>query len=403
MSHQVLGQILVLLLIIICCSRMFFLKFGKVDSLAVLAPVSVLLSVLLIFAWKINLFSVLIFIISLFNFFINFRAFLRFISGLYVDHYSLKFKISSILTILLAVFELGILILYFPVSIFDKSFTAKQETVRLSGNFRTGFSRAPTFIPTSSQINIFTDSNKSNCVVLFFPDKRADSEQYFPFFKMLSQKGYTVISADLYANDLKWFYSVKDLKFLRRASMIASYLKNPVFFESEREFYLYNSKQECEAVYNFVKNSVPKDSKFYLIGDQMTFYGVEEFYKENKANSKIFGIYNFSEIEEYNSKGFGFIENLNPFLAEYLNFNKKTDYENVKICAEKVDSKIRNSSDKIIFQKEIKKEKDIDDLNKLFTQNQNSIILRNLEKPVKNILCIEEKNSIQEEIKNDAE
>ena len=118
MVYPVLGQILILSVVIINCSRIFFLKFGKIDSLTVLAPLAVILSFIQIAAWKADFFSFIILAISILNFFVNFRAFLRFISGLYVDHYSLGFKIGEIIIIILSAFELGILIYFFPWILF---------------------------------------------------------------------------------------------------------------------------------------------------------------------------------------------------------------------------------------------------------------------------------------------
>ena len=50
--------------------------------------------------------------------------------------------------------------------------------------------------------------------------------------------------------------------------MIHSYLKNPVQFESEREFYIYNTLQECEGIYNFAKDFFPAECEFFMLGDE---------------------------------------------------------------------------------------------------------------------------------------
>lgn len=343
MVYPVLGQILILSIVIINCSRIFFLKFGKIDSLTVLAPLAVILSFIQIAAWKADFFSFIILAISILNFFVNFRAFLRFISGLYVDHYSLGFKIGEIIIIILSAFELGILIFFFPISIFDNKFKSEWETIRVTGSFRTGFSKAPVFSKASGEVNVFTpvSENLPQKVVIFFPDKRAETERYIPFLKFLSEHGFYVVSSDLYSSDVKWFYSFRDIKFLRRASMIHSYLKNPVQFESEREFYIYNTMQECEGVYNFAKDFFPAECEFFMLGDEMTFSGVNEYAKTNKNISAVF---NLAQLIEYNTKGFGFIENLEPILAAYFETPRKKNFDNIRACAEQTASFFEENS-----------------------------------------------------------
>ena len=79
MESPFFGELLILFLIFLNCARIFLLKFGKVDSLTVLAPVSLVLAFLHIIAWNAVVFSLSILAISLFCVLINFRSFLCFI------------------------------------------------------------------------------------------------------------------------------------------------------------------------------------------------------------------------------------------------------------------------------------------------------------------------------------
>ncbi len=352
MVYPILGQILIISIILINCLRIFFLKFGKIDSLTVLAPLSVLLCIFQIIAWKVDFFSIILLGIAIFDFFINFRALLRFASGLYVDHYSIGFKIGAIFTIVISFFYLITLIFFFPISIFDNKFNSECETVRVFGSFRSGFRKSHFFEKSSGEINFFTSPKKSNGVVLFFPDKRADTERYIPFLKSLSEKGYTVVSADLYANDIKWFYSVKDFKIFRRFFMIQSSIFNPALFESQREFYLYNSMQECKAVYDYAKNIFPEETQYFMIGDEMTFPGIKEFSKENKNILKILNISDFVESSTSSARGYGFVQNLDLLLADYLKLDRELNFQNVRTCAQKIDFEIRENSQNLVFENE---------------------------------------------------
>ena len=91
---------------------MFFLRYGKVDTLTVLAPISIILCILQIVAWGLDVFIFVLLIISILDFCTNFRALLRFVSGLYVDHYSIAFKIGAFLVLILAVAEALTILLF---------------------------------------------------------------------------------------------------------------------------------------------------------------------------------------------------------------------------------------------------------------------------------------------------
>ena len=68
MSNAVVGILIILFLIILNCGRLFFLKFGRVDVLTLLAPLCVILSILQIIAWKADFFSLILLGISVFCF-----------------------------------------------------------------------------------------------------------------------------------------------------------------------------------------------------------------------------------------------------------------------------------------------------------------------------------------------
>lgn len=366
MVYSILGQIVILFIIIICCSRVFFLKFGKVDVLTVLAPLSLILTVFQIIAWKIDFFSIVLLAISILAFCVNFRAFLRFLSGLYVDHYSAAFKTGAILTIAVALANLISLFVYFPYAIFDTNFKSQKEVIRVDGTFSTGFSECSLFGVADGEVNIFTSDEKSNGVVLFFPDKRSDTDKYIPFLRALSEKGYTVCSADFFANDLKWFYSVLDFQAIRREAMVYSYIENPVKFDSEKEFYVYNTIQECEAVYDFAREYFPEDTKFILAGDGMTIPGIEDF---AKTHSKDFEAVVFlEESEDYKTPGFGFIENLQPVLSLYLGFGRQYSFENCRSVASAIDEKIREKGKNLIFQRDVLRQKALDSFNEYMSR-----------------------------------
>ena len=78
-----------------------------------------------------------------------------------------------------------------------------------------------------------------------------------------------------------------------------------------------------------------------MLGDEMTFSGVKEYAKTNKNISAVF---NLAQLIEYNTKGFGFIENLEPILAAYLETPRKKNFDNIRACAEQTASFFEENS-----------------------------------------------------------
>lgn len=332
MGNSELGELLILFLLILNCSRMFFLKYGKVDSLTILAPICVILSVLQILAWNANFFSIILLIISVFAFFVNFRALLRFLSRLYVDHYSAAFKTGAMIVLILSVCEVAAIIYFFPANFNLSRRNVKKETTRLSGSFSGGFEKSGFFAISDGTVFKYElknqTSGKENPAknpIIIIPDKRADSESYEPLAILLAEKGFTVYSADFYSNDLRWFHNAADSKYLRRMFMRFDYRKNPVQFNAKKEFFSYNSGKEIEAVVKFAENENPGE-KVFVISDWMSENALEDFAKQNKE--RVSGTMKLSEQAEYKTKGFGFVHFTEPFI-EYIFGPQKNLSENL--------------------------------------------------------------------------
>ena len=114
MNNPFFSDLFILILLIFNCGRLFFLKYGKSDCLTVLSPICLVLSIANIIAWNMDIFSAGILIISIFATIINFRALIRFFCGLLVDHYSIAFSISAIITLLVSLAETVVLLIYTP-------------------------------------------------------------------------------------------------------------------------------------------------------------------------------------------------------------------------------------------------------------------------------------------------
>ncbi len=329
MGSSVLGELLILCLLIINCSRIFFLKYGKVDSLTLLAPVCLVVSVLQILAWNADIFSITLLAISVFATIINFRAMLRFCSGLYVDHYSPAFKIAAILVLLVAIAETVLLLHFLPSKITPSNYGVKKEIFRITGSFNSGFEKTQDLRLSNGVVHKYTGEDQSMRKpepIIIISDKRADSESYVPYMVLLSQKGYDVYCADFYSKDLKWIHNAADLRYFRRIAMLFEYRKNPVQFRAKKEFFSYNSKKEIEEIVKFVKLQNP-DSMPFIVTDWMGEIALDDFVKQNGKN--LSGTMKLCEFKEYSTAGFGFINITDPLAAFILGFSDENE-KNVK-------------------------------------------------------------------------
>ena len=338
MGSSILGELLILFLLILNCSRMFFLRYGKVDSLTIIAPVCLILSVLQIIAWNADIFSITLFVISLFSFFTNFRALLRFSSGLYVDHYSIAFRIGAFLILVLCLLETAVLIYFFPAVMIPSKYGVNKEVIRISGSFNGNFDRTRKFGLSNGLIYKYENTDSAKKLpekIIVISDKRGDSPAYNPLMIKLAEKGYTVYTGDFYSRDVRWIHNITDTRFFRNFSMLFEYLRNPVQFKAQREFFSYNSRKEIDALVKFVNDDEETDS-IYIIGDWMSEIALEDYQKEN--HEKLLGVMKLNEQEEYKTPGFGFVQLTNPSVAFILQFPRDRSMDNLNALVEKISS-----------------------------------------------------------------
>lgn len=308
---------------------MFFLKYGKVDTLTVLAPISIILCILQIFAWGADVFIIFLLFISIIDFITNFRALLRFASGLFVDHYSVAFKIGAVITLILALIEAVVIVLFFPKNVLPSQFDVKETKIQVRGNFARGFEPAGFFERADGTIYIFEPQKKAidkKQSVIIIPDKRGDTLAYLPYICSLAKIGYTVYSGDFFAQDLKWFNNAADSKYFRKMMMRGNSLFQTIRFEAEKEFYNFNSTREIEALLKFVKVRETKDDQFepvFLVGDFMSDIAVEDFAKLHTDD--VCGYFKLNDFAEYKTAGYGFVEQMDPIIAYGLGQKRNFD------------------------------------------------------------------------------
>lgn len=346
MSNPVFGEFLILFLLLVSGVRIFFVKYGKVDTLAILAPLAAALSVLQIIAWGADSFSAVIGALSLFAALINFRAALRFTAGLYIDRYSVSFKVGAVSLIILSSIVLAALGYFMPVNLNKKHVGAIKQKITVSGNFTSGFERQNHFSFPSGEVYIYSPAEKSeneaenthekqaasatdtnlNSVrtILFVCDKRADSFHYEPFFYALAERGYTVYTGDFFTRDVQWYKGAANAKPLRRFVMILDYLLHTERFKAQQDFFSFNSSKEFEVLLNFAKE-YEKDRfrSVFILGDWMAERTIPDFCKLHSDD--VLGGSSLVTCSGYETPGFGCIRITNPLLAFYFQLERAKD------------------------------------------------------------------------------
>lgn len=332
------GELLIFVLLFITNIRVFFTKRARRDPLAVVAPVAFILSILQILARGIEVLTALGFLIGFLTLLSNFHALFRYSERLYIDRYSPLMKFWAVLTTILSVSAIFLTISLAPVELQNSELKISETETRYAGSFRAGFQKAGIFSRSSAQLyrfapNNLTDQDAELPLILFFPDKRGDTQNYLPYLQLLAQKGCVVLSADFFSNDLKWLHSFEDHKLLRQSALVFHSLKNPKKFMSQREFYSYNISQECNATLKFVNELFSQDAKFYMVSDVMGNIAISDFAKMN--GSRVLDVFYLDSVEEYKTAGYGCVEQTSPLVAYFLGQKRDNSFYAPKILVEK--------------------------------------------------------------------
>lgn len=345
---KVFGNVIILFLLFITNARIIFVKRERKDGLVILAPVSFILIVLHILAWKVDVFSLYTLVLSLLVLFSNFHALFRYSERLYIDHYSTLMKIWSIFTCIFSLIGMIFTIYFAPTQVSSKRLNLTEKKINFKGSFGYGFEEKKScFSPNFVLTQIYSgETDEQKEIIIILPDKRGETENYKPFMQELAQRGYNVFSADFYSKDCKWLHNIGDSFFLRRLFFVARNLSNSHSFNLEREFFSYNSKIELQEMYSYIEKKYGKDTKVYIISDFMANIAVKDFSKEKE--NVVNGFFFLDECEEYSTKGYGFIRITNPILAKCIGEEKDYNKENLKKVVDVTETYIKECKHKEI-------------------------------------------------------
>jgi len=320
------GELLVIIILLVSNSRILFIKNVKKDSLVMLSPFAFFLSILQIFNWGFDPVTALTFLLAVLVLLSNFHALFRYSERLYIDHYSLLMKVWAIITILLSLVLLTATIYFRPVEYDNKKLGIEEKVIRYDGSFRSGFEEAGIFKSANLFLSEFKPEKASSRVkdlVLFIPDKRADTYYYRPYLQLLAREGFTVLSGDFFCKDCRWRHSIGDYKLLRRQVMLLDYFINRHNFEMQKEFYTYNISLEIKALLSLIEERYGSQVRVFVVTDVMGTTAALNYME--REPQKLLEVFDLQTIKEYNSPGLGMINQTDLLLTAFLGQKRDKD------------------------------------------------------------------------------
>lgn len=311
MADSFQGEMLCILLLILINGRIFFSKHKNSITIAVLAPVVLIVSIFQILAQGCSFFEISIFGISLFTFLANIHSFSRFISHLYVDRYRPAFYIFSMIMLLLTLLLGGVIFYFREVPVDSKDFGVIETKEQLSTK--------------NAVLFTFEEPSEKNDkpVILFSADKRSDVYRYRPYLIMLAKRGFKIYAITIFDSSISYFNSFFNFPVLRRSTLIFCSLYYPEDYELLRQKFLPAIEKEYDLLRKIAIERNGNNCKMVLVGDSMHSQALEnlmqtEFYE---------GSFMLSEIDRYSTKGYGCVNITAPFLAFLLNEKRNDSME----------------------------------------------------------------------------
>ena len=382
MFDSFLAQILVLFLLYISAARIFFLREPRVDVAAVVCPFAFLISLSSFFIWGFSFQNLLLTLLSFLFLLTNFRALIRVISDLLIDHYSLPFLIATLIEILMLIAVTAVVVLFSPVRCIPKDFSVQRDERDLTGNFSNGFffddeiaekvrgkvsGKVYIYTPTekiewiSSEDSIFNKpaektepetatqksadfASENAPIILFVGTPYASVANYEPYLIMLSQKGLTVIAADFFSSDMSIFSDFRNSPLLRRTELLRMKFDEEENFKKIQGEIDEFTKRGYEALsrialVNFRKEDGTK-RKIYYVTDGLDTDAIFSF--SDKFADNVAGVFQLESVEEYKTSKFGFPEQTDIFLAKSFGLKRDSEFFIPRYLAFKTVQKIAN-------------------------------------------------------------
>ena len=342
LTQETMGELIILLLLIISCARIFFIHDARTDPIATLPTVSLVLSCLFIISWGLSLQSFIVLVLSFSVFLWNFRALLRLNDNLIVDHYGVLFILSSLINLLLLLPAFAFIVYFRPVPVnLQKYGVLKTQSAysRLSdGNFDDEerlFEKKTAFFSRYTS----ADGEKTGQTILFMPSECAASSLYEPFLVKLARDGNTVYAADFYGKSFCRDGKTPYWKPFRRATFCYMRLRKPdeykAWEESEKADYFIEMAHSLLSL-------VAKESTgpVVLVGDSIppqVFLGIQ------KDILPVCATVDIATLKDNPAPGWGLVEHTDPLLATVLKLRRDASLYTANHLAVELETSIAKS------------------------------------------------------------
>ena len=323
------GEILALCMLLILNGRIFWTRRTRLDALSLLAPFSVLTSVLSAFAWGLRSANIAIAVLGLVCAIINYRSLVRLSQKLFVDAYSVKFFVTSLVLLIITIFFLAVEIQARPVRLQTRRYNVDIEREYFTCAIvpdELFYIKKAKEVSDKRNMTLYTFFNKDekiqkDAVIVFVPDVLAESLAYEPYFILLARKGWTVLAADVYKQDYKNDPDIRNTRFLRRFSLIwksfsldgGEGVKKQVDFQPRSKTFRPIYESSWKALAQIARERYP-NKKVFVVGDTSS----------GLPLSKMASIFNGSpyldlkKIPEYKTPGYGFVSQTNPIFSWFF-------------------------------------------------------------------------------------
>ena len=355
LSDEFLGQAAVLLLLLPVLFRPFFKKHAYADSTVTLSPLSVVLALLLIAVYGLSYARAAITVIALSVLLINIRALQRFNSRLYVDRYSMAFRIAAVIESIVVLFALAALFVLRP----EPAPTEPQRTL-YTGSFSRGFVPKREFFRRTSLITSLYEPRSNNAadgnntaagtagsapkkkrIAVFVPDIKNVSGDSALRLSAASMQGITVFTGDFYEPSLLKNTPNKMLfnRFHTKAFSLHRLYRNAQLLGAVKADLLVQKKAETEAL--LIKAGEYADS-VVLVTEGDSLLCAKELYA--KYPSFVRGIFDSSTLQGIGNAPSGSrLDTFNSGISLSAELQKAADY----YSAQRADLLFVNPSDSL--------------------------------------------------------
>ena len=304
------------------------------DALSLLAPLAATITIFEALAWGMRFSGFAIFALALVCSVANYRSLVRFSQRLFVDSYSVKFFVTSLVLLAATIFFMAVEIQARPVRLQTRLYNVDIEREFFScpiGAETFPLQKAEA-VGQKRNLALYTFCNKDaqkqkDAVIVFVPDVLAESLSYEPYFILLARKGWTVLSADLYKSDFRNNRSLKNTRTFRRSSLLWSALsaggreaiRQKKFPESRAKAFHEIYEASWRALEQIARERYP-GKKIFVVGDSTSFLPPAKL-------ETIFSGARFLDlrsIPEYSTPGHGFVAQTNPIFS-WLSLGKRRD------------------------------------------------------------------------------